>query len=136
MFGLTAIPWKLIGIGIAALALALFVWRINAWHNGYKERDKAVADLAAYGEAVKAKEARMSKDRAEDESRRAALSLRLANVSTELESLRLNPPKASVVYREKPAKNGVCDNPRIGPDWFGVYNQAADTASRAVSATN
>ncbi len=127
-----SIPWRLIGLGVLVIAAGLLVWRVTAWRAGYLERDQAIADLAALHGAVAAREADMQRDREADSARRAALSLALENARAAIEVLRAH-PIVSVVYREKPAKNGKCDDPRIGPDWIGVYNDTADAATRAVS---
>lgn len=129
------LPWRLIGIAAAALAVGLLLWRVTAWRAGYLERDKAVADLAAYGDAVAARDAAAATEREAAGKRSEELALRLANADGEIERLRSH-PITSVVYREKPAKDGKCDDPRVGPEWFGVWNDAADIATRAVHATN
>jgi hypothetical protein len=126
------IPWRLIGLGVLAIAVGLLLWRITAWRAGFLERDQAVADLAALQTATAEREEQMAKDREADAARRVALSLALENARAAIEILRAH-PIVSVVYREKPAKNGKCDDPRIGPDWIGVYNDTADAATRAVS---
>jgi hypothetical protein len=32
---LSMIPWKLVGYGVAVLAIGALIWRVNVWHNGY-----------------------------------------------------------------------------------------------------
>ncbi len=56
---LKRLPWKLIGYGVAALAIVLLVWRIAAWREGYQEREQAIterdaakAELAALQKSV------------------------------------------------------------------------------------
>jgi hypothetical protein len=128
------IGWKLkAGLSLPALlALGFLLWRVNVWRDGYLERDKAVADLAAYGAAVEARDEQAAKDRAEDESRRERLSLKLEGVSAELADLKSN-PITRVVTREKIVNGVSCPDPRIGPDWFRVRNAAQAIADSAVS---
>lgn len=132
MIGLRAIPWRLIGFGAIALAVGLLLWRVGVWRTGYLERDKAVADLAAYGDAVAAREKQEAKDREDAAARSATLALTVETARATIELLRANPIQ-SVVYVDKPAKDGKCADPRVGPDWIRVYNETADAASRAVS---
>lgn len=129
------IPWRLVGVAAAAIAAGLLLWRVTAWRAGYLERDKAVADLAAYGDAVAARGKAAAAERENAGKRSELLAIRLANADAELERLRTH-PITSVVYREKPAKDGKCDDPRIGPEWFGVWDDAADIATRAVHASD
>jgi hypothetical protein len=39
----TGIPWRLIGVGTAALVVGLLLWRVSEWREGYLERDAAEA---------------------------------------------------------------------------------------------
>lgn len=132
---MTAFQLRLIGYGVAAIAIAILLWRIHAWREGYLERDAAVAAKAALEAAYAEREEQMAKDRAADDKRREALALTLETARATIEKLRANPIK-SVVYREKPATNGKCDDPRIGPDYVSVWNDTADAATRAVSGSN
>lgn len=122
--------------GVVAVALiGLLAWRVNVWRNGYLERDAAVAER----NAIKATADKFAKDTAEalqrGEDRSNALLTTLTNVSGALATV-ASTPINPVVYDEKPAVNGKCRNPRIGPEWVGVYNQTSDIASAAVRAPN
>ncbi len=121
-------------LGLAALLLVGALWAAKVVSNAFRDAAKmkaAQAELASYSAAVEARDAQAAKDRAADESRRAALALKLENVSSELEEIRAKPLKTSVVYRDKPSTDGLC--PRIGPEWLGVFNEAADAANRSLS---
>lgn len=135
VIGLSALQWRLIKMGAIALVAGVLIWRVSSWRNGYLERDQAVADLAAYKGAVAEREEQAARDRAADEARRKLLSMRLEEARGELADLRAS-PIVSVVYREKTVNGHSCPDPRIGPDWIGVYNDTADIATRAVSAPN
>jgi hypothetical protein len=132
---LKALPWRLIGMIAGAAAIAFLLWRVSAWRSGYLERDQAVADLAAYKGSVAERDKQMAKDRQADEARRKLLTLKLADAENELQGLR-EKPITSVVYLEKIVNGHSCPDPRIGADWFGVWNDAADVATHAVSASD
>lgn len=132
MFGLKA---KLIAAAVVLIALGALAWRINAWRNGYLERDQAVADLAAYEAAVAAREKEASEERARAALRSAELSAVLAKTETELADLRSN-PITRVVTRERIINGVSCPDPRLGPDVARMWNQQADAASRAVLASD
>lgn len=132
---MTDIPWKLIGYGAAALIIGLILWRVHAWREGYLERDQAVSDLAAYQDSVAEREKQEAEDRKSADARILALSVRLETAQGTIEGLRKQLIQ-SLVHSEKPAKDGKCDDPRIGPDYISVYNATADAATRAVSAAH
>lgn len=132
MLWLKAVPWRLVGIVAAAAAIGLLLWRVGAWREGYLERDQAVADLAAYGDAVAARDAHAAKDREDDGKRREALALALETARAEIEDLSKH-PIVSVVYRDKVVNGHSCPDPRVGPDWIRLHNETADVATRAVS---
>lgn len=44
---LKSLPWRLIGYGIAVLALLLFAWRVHAWHQGFLREEATEKALAA-----------------------------------------------------------------------------------------
>ncbi len=120
-----------IGACVALLIGAL--WAAKVVSNAFRDAGKmkaAQAELASYSAAVQARDAQAAKDRAADESRRAALALKLENVSSELDTLKNN-PTIRTVFRDKPNSDGLC--PRIGPDWFRVRHAAQAIADRAVS---
>jgi hypothetical protein len=135
MIPLPAFSWKLVAKIAAVLAVLLVLWwvqaRIRVSYQAEAERDAAKAALTQYEAAVAEREKKATAERARAALRSAGLAVTLAKVSGEIEALRSQPIQ-SVVYREKPAQGGVCRDPRIGPEWVGVWNQAADVASRAV----
>lgn len=126
---------KAIAAAVVLIALGALAWRINAWRNGYLERDQAVADLAAYEAAVATREKEASEERARAALRAAELSAVLARTETELADLRSN-PITRVVTRERIINGVSCPDPRLGPDVARMWNQQADAATRAVLATD
>lgn len=124
---------RLIGIGLVLLAIAFAGLKVNAWRNRAHEADRIEQEHRQYVADVAARDAKAAEAKEADERRRERLEITLANLSAELEGLRAR-PITSVVYREKPAVDGKCASPRIGPEWVGVWNDAAGAATRAVSA--
>lgn len=126
MIGLKA---KLIA---GAVLLALLTWSVIVvlgWRADAALKDKAVADLAAYGAAVEAREKEAAEERTRAQKRSEALSITLANVSADLEALRAN-PVVSIKWRTKEGE--PCPVANIDGDWFRVRREAYDIASRAM----
>ena len=121
-----------IKLALAGLLLAGALWAAKVVSNAFRDAAKmkaAQAELADYSAAVQARDAQAAQDKAADESRRAALALKLENVSSELADLKDN-PITRTVFRDKPSPEGLCA--RIGPEWFRVRQQAQDIADRAL----
>jgi hypothetical protein len=135
MIPLPAFSWKLVAKIAAVVAVLLILWwvqsRIRVSYQAEAERDAAKAALTQYEAAVTAREKQAAAERARAALRSAGLAVTVAKASGEIDALR-NQHVQSVVYREKPSQGGVCRDPRIGPEWVGVWNQTADVASRAV----
>lgn len=120
---------KIIAAAVVLALIGLLAWRINAWRNGYLERDQAVADLAAYEAAVATREKEASEERARAALRSAELSGRLAKAEGDLNDLRAN-PVVSVQWRTKPGE--PCPRAAISDDWFRVRHEAYRIASDTV----
>ncbi len=133
MIPLAGIPWRLIGIATAAIAAGMLLWRVTAWRAGYLERDQVVSEFAAYRGAVAERDELAAKDRADAAARSELLSLSVETARAKIEELRSH-PIVSAVYRDKIVNGHTCPDPRIGPEWIGVYNDTADAATAAVSA--
>ncbi len=112
------------------LLLAGLLWYEVGVHKKAARVEIAEKALTDYEAAVKARAEEDAKDRAESEKRSTRLALKLADVSAELEDLRKQQPKNTVTYVKVPGE--PCPRPRIGDDWFRLWNEAADIASRAV----
>lgn len=123
MIPLAAIPWRLVGIGVAALVVVgALVWLGHRVRLSYQveraegERDAAIAEHATYKAAVE-RQARLDAiQREKDQARDQALTSRLTALQAESEALsRAVSRLASTV--EKPDAHGV---PRlaINPDWM------------------
>lgn len=114
-------------IAAALAVLALLGYGAHIYKKAQR-LDQVQAEYTQYRGAVAARDKEAAKARADAESRSARLALTLAGVSKELNELRSNPIK-SVVYREKPAKDGVCSDPRAGDDFLRVWNAASDAST-------
>lgn len=132
----TEIPWKLLGYGIAALALAAVLWwvssRIRVSYQAEQERDAAVANLAGYRESVETQARVAAAQQIKDQKNDAALTSRLA--ALEADSAALHRALMSIASTvERTDANGV-RRLAINPDWWLCHSSeltrdAADAAA-------
>lgn len=119
MIPLSAVPWRLVGYGVAVAAVLAAGWWLNGRLERANEADRLEQDLAALRADV-ARQAKAAaaeaKLRAESEAREAALAARIAAI-----------PKERLVYVPKPVPGqplpaGPC--PRISDEFVRAYNEA------------
>jgi hypothetical protein len=91
---LKRLPWKLIGYGVAALAVALLVWRVLSWRADAQKLPVAVKALAtekqAHNSTIQRHNDEISRykaDLAKQEADTAALNEKLADAATQTETL-------------------------------------------------
>ena len=128
MFGLSRI--KLIGYGVAVLAIVLLAWRVNSWRVQAGEKKAAVAALAVEVEAhaaeVKAHKddlAAAKTELAASEKQRVQLVLDGAMIAktfaAQLASIK---PQTLVVTKEVPGE--ACSRSTLSSDFFLRFNAA------------
>lgn len=110
---LKAIPWRLIGYGMALAALVLLFWRINVWHTAYGElrstqKRLEAEEACADGSKCRAREARL---REEVEGEKAKV---VEGLAAELAAVGNRPPR---VIRLCPDRAGLSvSSPTPGSD--------------------
>lgn len=135
------IPWRLIGIGAAALVLAAVLWwvqaRIRVSYQAEQERDTAIASLSAYQASVETAARVAAAQQLSDQKADAALVARLGSLESDNEALRRALARIPSTT-EKPDANGV---PRlaIAADWWlcrssQLTHDPADVAACAARA--
>lgn len=97
---LKALPWRLIGAGVAVAALVAFGWRVNEWRQGYHARAAAEARTAEIAKEAGEAMAKLA------EQHRAALTAS-QGYQDELQSLRTVRDAAP----SRPVR--VCQQPRL-----------------------
>jgi hypothetical protein len=108
---LKAIPWRLVGYGVAVGAILLLGWRVHAWHEAYKAYPKVVA-------ALKAEEAcdigsKCQARQAAAEARQAAINDQtVRDYEQKLAEITSRPAPAGPVRLCRPASSG---NVRLAP---------------------
>jgi hypothetical protein len=114
---------RLIAYGIGALAIALLAWRVNAWHNAYKELPVAKAATVAAENALTAQREQAAKDAAiaaKVSGELATLRGKEAEIVTKIVSI----PRKELVYVKVP---GECP---VRSDSFRLlYNEAVTGSS-------
>ena len=93
---LSAIPWKLVGYGIAIGALLLLGWRIHAWREAYKAlpaTQEALQNEQACGEGSECQK----RAAALEATHRAATAVVVQEYTREIESLRSQPIPRRVI---------------------------------------
>jgi hypothetical protein len=130
------IPWKLIGYGLAALAVVGILWwlqsRIRISYQAEQERDAAIEQHQSYKAAVQASAAVVAGKLARDQQDDADHSAKIEQLDAEADRLRAaaSKPKPTV---ETTDENGVA-RVSINPVWW-LCNSAllsgdpADTAA-------
>ena len=107
MIPLAAIPWRLIGIGAAVVAVALMGWRVSVWHGSHKALK--VAEKALKAERACDKGTECARRVAELEARQEqATAEAVKGYEQELADLR-NRPVPRRVIRVCPAGGPVRD---------------------------
>lgn len=121
MFGFSRI--KLIGYGLALLAVLGFVWQVNHWRVQAGEKKAAVAALAVEVKAHKADLAAAKAELAASEKARIQLVADTAAIAktfaAQLASIK---PQTLVVTKEVPGE--TCPRSTLSPDFFMRFNAA------------
>lgn len=149
MIPLAAIPWRLIGYGVAVAAVLALGWRVHAWREAYKALPEVEAQLSAEVAC---------EDGSQCASRQAALqaaaeakSAEVVNgYEAELAALRARPVRVRTVRLcadpgdvQGAGATGAADGagpgagelhgaagPDIGPDLYGLAREADEVAAR------
>jgi hypothetical protein len=123
------VPWRLIGYGLAAVAIALLVWRIAAWREGYHKLDAAEAALEAERADFAGKVAKYLEDQKSAEIARQKLATDLAAITLKYEALKGRPPETLVRRITVPVEvQGVqvnCPAVRVSGEFVRVWNESA-----------
>ncbi len=148
---LSAVPWRLVGYGAAAVAIGVLGWRVHAWHAAYKALPEAQAALAA--EQACAVGSKCAERVAALVARQAAASEQaVRGYEDEIRTLRDRPVAVRTVRLCRPADPGdVRDaaatgpadgagpaagvvsgaaGPDIGPDLYRLARDADEVAAR------
>lgn len=113
LVALKAVPWRLIGYGLALGAFVLLFWRINVWHTAYGELRATqerleLEESCADGSKCRAREARL---REEVEGEKAKV---VEGLAAELAAVGNRPPR---VIRLCPDRTGLSvSSPAAGGD--------------------
>jgi hypothetical protein len=102
---LSAIPWKLVGYGVAIGALLLLGWRVHAWREGYlalPAAQEALQNEQSCGEGSECQK----RAAALESQHRAATAVVVQEYTREIESLRSQPIPTRVIRVCKPAVDG------------------------------
>ena len=121
MFGFSKL--KLIGYGIAALAVVLLFWRVNSWRVQAGEKKAAVAALAVEIKAHKSDLAAAKTELAVSEAARVKLVSDGAAVKAAFaEQLASIKPKTLIVTKVVPGE--TCPRSTLSSDFFLRFNAA------------
>lgn len=124
---LRKLPWRWIGAGVAALAVALLVWRIAAWREGYQKLGAAQKALSSEVKARASDRAAYETSLAASQAERERFAADLASVRAKFAALPIPAPKTITVVREVPIAAGqtTCPDSRIAPAFRLHWNAAA-----------
>ncbi len=116
---------KLIGYGLAVLAVSILAWRIHAWRDGYLKRAEAVAQLATEKAGREADRVEFAKRTEQSEKDRAKLAADLEAIRAKFANL--PPPTVLTRTVEVPIAPGqtTCPSPRIHSDFRLFWNTTA-----------
>lgn len=114
------IPLRLYLYAGVAVVVALIGWRVNTWHNGYKERDQAVKALADYSKQVAERDKKAAEDKAAAEKRAEKLRHSVDDAQMLIEKLRKKPPNETVKYVQLPGES--CPSLRLDPEFVRDWN--------------
>ena len=121
------VPWKLVGIGVAVLAISILAWRIAAWRTGYLKLGEAQHALEQETKGrLKDREDYLA-NMAQAEKDAQALAHDLGEIRTRFSQLAPVVPKTlirTVEVPRDPAKE-TCPDTRLSPEFRLRWNAAA-----------
>jgi hypothetical protein len=114
-----------VAYGLAVVAVAALLWRVNVWHDKAGKLDAAVKALATEEAAHKATVAAQVAENARSQAEREALAADLAGIRAKFAGIVIPTPKTLVRIVEVPrGTSETCPSPRVSPDFVRVWNDA------------
>jgi hypothetical protein len=136
---LGAVPWRLIGAGLAIVALAgAVLWvghRVRQSYTLEHQRDAALADLKTEREQNAANIGAIAQDIHESESERGALALRLDAIDKRFGNVLVTLPKPETLVQKKESPDAPCPRESIGPVAVELWNATATEAGSSEAST-
>ena len=121
MIPLAAIPWRLVGYGLAVAAVLGAGWWLNGRLDRANEADRLERERDAYAESIrKAGEAVADYAQATAKIERERDAARTA-----LDGVRAEQPRTLIQTREVIVNGKACPAVSVGPDFVRLWNDAA-----------
>jgi len=120
------LPWKLIGYGVAVLAISILAWRIATWRTGYLKHAAAVTALHKEQAGRKLDRKTYLENSIKAEKEAQALAADLAGIRERFAKLQQQSPIVTIKRVEVPIAPGQtsCPEPRVSPDFLRMWNDA------------
>lgn len=121
------IPMRVYLYAAALIAIGLFCWWLYA--KGHSAGEAEVR--AEYAEALAKAEKEAKEQRGRDQAQNQKLSGELEAIRTEFDTLKAQPPKTVVQYKEVPINAGqtTCPVASISAEWMHAYNGFAEAGA-------
>jgi len=117
---------KLAGYVLAAAAIAVMLWRVAAWREGYQARAEAVSKLEIERKGRAADRQAWEAQAKQSEADRERLQADFAAIRAKFSAMPVPAPKTLIRTIEVPRETPVtsCPEPRVSPEFVSLWNAA------------